>query len=67
LNYNPSRIVLHSLQLVDRRGWGTMQQSIAVVDSGYSQLLCELLGKYFLVSELHNADIVRQVFFDYNF
>jgi len=34
LNYNPSRIVLHSLQLVDRRAWGTMQQSIAVVNSG---------------------------------
>jgi len=32
--------------------------------AAYSQLLCELLGKYFLVSELHNAHIVRQVFFD---
>jgi len=28
----------------------------------YSQLLCELLGKYLLVSKLHNAHIVRQVF-----
>jgi len=29
--------------------------------------LCELLGKYLIVCELHNAPIIRQVFFDYNF
>jgi len=34
-----------------------------VAAAAYSQWLCELLGKYFLVSELHNAHIVRQVFF----
>jgi len=34
-----------------------------VAAAAYSQLLCELLGKYLLVSELHNARIVRQVFF----
>jgi len=38
-----------------------------VAAAAYSQLLCELLGKDLLVSELHNAHIVRQVFFDYNF
>ena len=41
-----------------------------VAAAAYSQLLCELLGKYLLVivSELHNAHIVRQLFFfDYNF
>jgi len=32
-----------------------------VAAAAYSQLLCELLGKYFLISELHNAHIVRQV------
>jgi len=30
--------------------------------AAYSQLLCELLGKYFLASQLQNAHIVRQVF-----
>ena len=35
--------------------------------AAYSQLLCGLLDKYLLVSELHNAHIVRQVFFDDNF
>ena len=38
-----------------------------VVAAAYSQLLCELLAKYPLVSELHNAYIVRQFVFDYNF
>jgi len=38
-----------------------------VAAAAYSQLLCELLGKYLLVSELRNAHIVRQVFFRYNF
>jgi len=33
-----------------------------VAAGAYSQLLCELLCKYLLVSELH-AHIVRQVFF----
>jgi len=33
-----------------------------VVAAAYSQLLCGLLGKYLLVSELHNAHIVRQAF-----
>jgi len=34
-----------------------------VAAAAYSQLLCELLGKYLLVGELHNAHIVRLVFF----
>jgi len=38
-----------------------------VVAAVCSQLLCGLLSKYLLVSELHNAHIVRLVFFDYNF
>jgi len=33
-----------------------------VVAAAYSHLLCELLGKYLLVNEFHNAPIVRQVF-----
>jgi len=33
----------------------------------YSELLCELQGKYLLVSELHNAHIVRQVLFPLQF
>ena len=33
----------------------------------YSQLFCELLGKCLLLSELQNAHMVRQVFFDYRF
>jgi len=32
----------------------------------YRQLFCGLLGKYLLVSELHNANIIRLVFY-YNF
>jgi len=32
-----------------------------IAAAAYSQLLCKLLGKYLLVSELHNAHIVRQV------
>jgi len=35
--------------------------------AAYSQLLCELLGKYLLVSELHNAHVVRQVVFRLQF
>jgi len=35
--------------------------------AAYSQLLCELLGKYFLVCELHNAHIVDKYLFDYSF
>ena len=31
LEYDPSRVVLHSLELVDRRCWSAVQQSIAVV------------------------------------
>jgi len=38
-----------------------------VAAAAYSQLLCGLLGKYLLIRELHNAHVVRQVFFDYNF
>jgi len=37
------------------------------VAAAYSQLLCELLGKYLLVSELHIAHIIIGVFFDNNF
>ena len=33
--------------------------------TAYSQLFCKLLGIF--VSELNDADINRQVFFDYNF
>ena len=38
-----------------------------VAADAYSQLFCELLGKYLLVSELHNAHIIRGVFVDNNF
>jgi len=38
-----------------------------VAAAAYSQLSCQLLGKYLLVSELHNAHIVRQVFFRLRF
>jgi len=31
-----------------------------VAEAVFSKLLCELLGKYLLVSELHNAHIVKQ-------
>jgi len=40
---------------------------VAAAALAYSQLLCELLGKYLLVSELHNAHIVRQVCFRLQF
>jgi len=40
---------------------------LLVVAAAYSQLLCELMGKYLLVSELHNAHIVRQVFLQLQF
>jgi len=33
----------------------------------YSQLFCRLLGKYLLISKLHNAHIIRRVWFNYNF
>jgi len=49
----------------------TLLQSLfrccAVAAVAYSQLLCELLGKYLLISELNNAHIIRRVFFDYSF
>jgi len=35
---------------------------LSVAAAGCSHLLCGLLGKYLLVSKLHNAHIVRQVF-----
>jgi len=38
-----------------------------VAAAGYSQLLCELLGKYLLVGELHNVPILKQVFFRLQF
>ena len=38
-----------------------------VAAAAYSQLFCELLGKYLLVSKLHNAHIIRGVYFDNNF
>jgi len=44
-----------------------LQSFFFVAAAVYSQLFCELLGKYLLVSELHNAHIIRQSFFDYNF
>ena len=37
-----------------------------VAAAAYSLLLCGLLRKYLLVSKLHHAHIVRQVFFDYS-
>ena len=40
---------------------------LSVAAAACSQLLCELLGKYLLISELHNAHIVRQVFFRLQF
>jgi len=38
-----------------------------VAAAAYSQLLCALLCKYLPVSQLHNAHIVRQVFFRLQF
>ena len=38
-----------------------------VAAAAYTQLFCELLGKYILVSELHIAHITIGVFFDNNF
>jgi len=38
-----------------------------VATAAYSQLFCELLGKYLLVSELHIAHIIIWVFFHNNF
>jgi len=40
-----------------------------VATTAYSQLCCELLGKYMylLVSELHDAHIIMWAFFDNNF
>ena len=52
------RILLRSLFCLLRQ-----LRTISYVDA------CELLlllGKYLFVSELHNAHIVKQVFFDYN-
>jgi len=34
-----------------------------VAAAANTQLFCGLLGKYFVVSELHNARIIRQVLF----
>ena len=38
-----------------------------VAAAAYSQLLCQLLGKYLLVSELHKPHIVTRVFFRLQF
>jgi len=38
-----------------------------VAAAAYSQLFCELLGKYLVVSKLHIAHIIRWVFFYNNF
>jgi len=44
-----------------------MNSFLFVAAAAYSQLLCELLGKYLPVSELHNAPIIRQVLFRLRF
>jgi len=36
-----------------------MESFFFVAAHAYSQLFCELLGKYFFVSELHIAHIIR--------
>ena len=43
------------------------KSALFVAAAAYSQLLCELLDKYLLISEVHNVPIVREVFFDYKF
>jgi len=52
---------------VDVRKDFVAKSFLFVVTAAYSELLCVLLGKYLLVSELHNAHIVRQVFFRLQF
>jgi len=42
-------------------------EAFFVAAAAYSQLFCGLLGKYLLVSELNNADIIRRVFFRLQF
>jgi len=44
-----------------------MESFFFVEAAAYSELFCELLGKYLLVRELHIAHIIRQVFFDNSF
>ena len=43
LKHNPSGVVLHALQLVDRRGRSAVQQSVVVVDSRQDQTACQRL------------------------
>ena len=38
-----------------------------IAAAAYSQLFCELLGKYLLISKLNNAHIIRRVFFQVQF
>ena len=40
----------------------TLTTCFFVVAAAYNQLFCELMGKYLLVSELHNTHIIRWVF-----
>jgi len=72
VRYTYPRALLTSSETLIEHRWcakGFCWESLFlfVAAAAYSQLLCGLLGKYLLVSELHNAHIVRQVFFDYNF
>ena len=62
--------IIKSSETLTERWWcskGFCCEVLFVAASGYSQLLCELVGKYLLVSALHNAPIVRQVFFRLQF
>ena len=43
-----------------------LRSFLFVAATPYSQLLCVLLGEY-LISELHNAHVVTQVFFRLQF
>ena len=46
----------------DARKGFAVESFFLVAAAAYSELFCELLGKYLLVSELRNAHIIRLVF-----
>jgi len=47
------------LNVDDVRKEFAVESFFFVAAAAYSQLFCELLGKYVFVSELHNAYIIR--------
>jgi len=59
---SPTDIIRDQLNVDDVRQDFVAKSVLSVAAAAYSQLLCELLGKYFLVSKLHNAHIVEQFF-----